>query len=430
MYREILNELAQWKEKSDRKVLLLAGAKGVGKSYTLQDFGAGFYRNICMFDFDAQEYVRYLFVGEFNKDTILKKLSVSCGESLVADETLVVFENVDVMDNADEIIDFICDELKEFHVAITLKYLEENFLAKNVQLAKKLDVINIYPLSFSEFLIVNKENGFCDRITNQAKQPLTKEENEKLERYLKVYLITGGMPAVVKTYLETFSMESVEAEKARILFAMEEDIENISSAPLKNKVKQVIASIPAQLEKENKKFQYGAVKITARAREYKDAVDWVINNKYATPLYRVKEPIAPLLNQKDEKSFELFANDVGLLASWFGIMYSEIEESNSLFDMKGGALLEQYIYGELLHNPNVNDIYYWISEATARIEFIFQDGAAVIPIEVNLELNEKAQSLKVFRARYDVPMAIRISRDVMQMENKMLVLPLFSIWNL
>ena len=167
----------------------------------------------------------------------------------------------------------------------------------------------------------------------------------------------------------------------------------------------------------------------ASAREYKDAVEWLIDHKYAIPLYRVAEPYAPLSDRKDNKSFELFVSDIGILVSLFGLTFKDIEE-NSPFEIKGGALLEQYIYGELLHNPNVNDIYYWISEATARIEFIFQDGDSVIPIEVNLDLNEKAQSLKVFRNKYEVPMAIRVSKDKMNMEQGMLTLPLFSLWNL
>lgn len=432
MYREILNQLAEWKEKAAevRKVLLLAGAKGVGKSYTLDDFGAGYFTNTCMFDFSTQDYVKYLFEDELDKALILKKLSVSCGETLAEGETLLVFENVDVLGNSKEIVNFICDNLKEYHVVFTLKHLERRFLENNPEIAGKVDVINIYPLSFSEFLIVNKENNFCQRISNQARQPLNDEEMKKLESYLKVYIITGGMPSVVKTYVETMSMSQVEAEKARILFAMEEDINSIEQVPLKNKVKQVVASIPMQLEKDNKKFQYGVVKLTARAREYKDAVEWIIDNKYAIPLYRAKEPVAPLSEQKDYKSFELFVNDIGLLVSMYGLNYKDIEEANSPFDMKGGALLEQYVYGELLHNPNVDNIYYWISEATARIEFIFQDGEAVIPIELNLDLNEKAQSLKVFRSRFNVPMAIRVTRNKMEMTQETLTLPLFSIWNL
>lgn len=432
MYREILNQLDEWREKEqdERKVLLFAGSKGVGKTFTLKDFGAGYFTNTCSFDFKAQDYVRYLFEGELDKNFILKKLSVSCGETLIPGETLLVFENVDVLEHSRDIVDFICQQLKEFHVVFTLDRLEMNFLKNNPEIADKVNVINIYPLSFSEFLIVNKENSFCERISNQAKQPLDEEEKKKLESYLKVYMITGGMPSVVKTYVDTMSMGKVEAEKAKILFAMEEEIEAIEQPALRNKVKQVFDSIPMQLEKENKKFQYGVVKLTARAREYKDAVDWLIDHKFVVPIYRAKEAIAPLDGQIDDKSFELFVSDVGLLASMYGITFADIDEEEFPFHIKGDALLEQYIYSELLHNPNTNNIYYWISEATARIAFIFQDGDVVIPMEINLDSNEKAQSLKVFRGKYNVPMAVRISKDKMQMTQDTLTLPLFSIWNL
>jgi predicted AAA+ superfamily ATPase len=247
---------------------------------------------------------------------------------------------------------------------------------------------------------------------------------------MRLYLVVGGLPSVVKVLLETGSLEQVETEKARILMSMVEAIENVEQPALAKKIKQVFDSIPTQLEKENMKFQYGMVKLTARAREYKDAVEWLVDNKFITPLYRVKEPIAPLYNQKDDKSFEMYVNDIGLLVSMFGITMDDIEKETSPFTMRGQALVKQYIYGELLHNPNVNNIYYWISEATAKIEFLFQDSNVVIPIDVNLDLNEKAQSLKVYKSKYTVPMAVRISKEKMSMSKDMLTLPMFSIWNL
>lgn len=430
MYREILNQLAEWKDKEGRKVLLLSGGKDVGKSYTLSDFGAGFFTNTCIFDFKEQDYIRYLFQGEMNRDVILKKLSVSCGETLIPGETLLVFENVDILENSRQIVDYICDEMTNYHVAITLMHLEDNFLNKNEDLKNKLDVIKIYPLSFSEFLIVNKENYFCERIANQAKEPLTQLELLKLEHYMKLYLVVGGIPSVVKTFVETGSMEQVETQKAKILMGMIDEIEEVSQPALSKKIKQVFDSIPAQLEKENMKFQYGMVKLTARAREYKEAVEWLVDNKYITPLYRAKEPIAPLFSQQDDKSFEVYVSDIGLLVSMFGLTYEELENEFSPFGIKGQALLKQYVYGELLHNPNVNNIYYWISEATAKMEFIFEDSGVVIPVELNLDLNEKAQSLKVYKSKYSAPMAVRISKDKMSMSKDMLTLPMFSIWNL
>lgn len=430
MYREILNQLADWKDKDNRKALLLAGGRGVGKSYALRDFGEGFFNSVVVVDFATQKYLEQLFEDLSNRDFILRRLSVSTGANIVPGETFLVFDSVDAMTNAADIVRFICNEFSDFHVAYTLLQDEKYFLSVNEEVASKTDIINIYPLSFSEFLIVNKENQFCERISGQAKKPLSLEEKMKLEKYLGLYMVVGGMPAVAKAYVDTMSMSQVEAEKAKLLFAIEEDIESIENAALKNKVKQVWASVPAQLEKDNKKFQYGAVKLTARAREYKDAVEWLINRKYVVPLYRAKQPVAPLLSQKDNKSFELFLTDIGLLVSLFGLTYRDIEEAKSPFDLKNSALTEQYIFEELLHNPNVSDLYYWISEATARIEFMFEDGEAVIPMEVNLDCNEKAQSLKVFKSRYEVPMAIRVTRDTINMNAGMLSLPLFSLWNL
>lgn len=430
MYREILNQLAEWKDKKGRKALLLAGARGVGKSYSLKDFGDGFFENTAVADFKNQDYMRHLFSGELDKNLLLKKLSISCGEAIIPGETLLVFENVDAIENYVEVVRFICDELSEYHVAYTLMYEETGFLEVNKVIKHKTDLIKIYPLSFSEFLIINKESSLCDKITSQAKRELSGDELLKLNMYLRLYMVTGGMPSVLKTYIDTMSLEMVETEKAKLLFAMNEEIDAVDNAAFRNKIKQVVESIPMQLEKDNKKFQYGAVKLTARAREYKDAVEWLIKHKYAVPLYRAKQPATPLGDQKDEKSFELFVTDVGMLASMYGLTYKDMEESSSPFDLKNGALTEQYIYEELQHNPNVGDVYYWISDATARIEFMFQDGNTVIPVEINLDCNEKAQSLKVYKARFDSPMAIRVTRNKISMESGLLSLPLYSLWNL
>lgn len=430
MYREIVDDLIVWKDKKDRKVLLLAGGKGVGKSYTLADFGAGFFTNWCIFDLKKQEYVKFLFEDELDKNLILKKLSVSCGETIIPGKTLLIFENVDMLENVASIIEYLCDKFKEYHVAITLMHLEEKFLKSNEHISNKLDIMHLYPFSFKEFLIANRKHSFCDKIANQAKEPLSESDLERLEHYMKIFMIVGGMPNVVKILVDTGNMKLVEREKAKLIFEMLEEIEGVEQGALRKKIRKVFESIPMQLEKKNMKFQYGMIKLTARSREYKEAVEWLVDNKFVIPLYRAKEPIVPLSSQQDDKSFEMYVNDIGLLTYMYGLTYNDIANEESPFMLIGEALVKQYVYCEMLHNPNIKNIYYWVSDATAKIEFIFEDSNDVIPVEINIDSNEKAQSLKIYKNRYMVPMAVRISKNKISMKNGMLTLPLFSIWNL
>lgn len=429
MYREIFTQLQAWQEKQDRKIMYLTGAKGVGKTWTLNDFGMGFYGNTAYFDLESQEYARFVFEGELEKARIIKMLGVTCGENIEPKETLIVLENIDSLPDFSKLVKFMYDEMKEYHICITTRKNEERILIKFEEMVECVDVIKLYPLSFSEFLRVNQEDDLCVLIEENSKRLIETSSLTKIKEYLKTYMLLGGMPSVVKTYVETESISEAEAEKSNLIFGYMNEFEAIENKAFRLKVKQVFESVAEQLKAENKKFQYGSVKITARAREYKDAVEYLIENKYVSVMYRIKDAVLPLKKQKDEKSFELFFNDIGILSAMYGLKVADFEDDKILME-RNGALALQYVYEELMHNPNVNDIYYWISQATAKIDFVFEDGDNIIPIEINLNENTKAQSLKVYRERYKNNMSVRITNDSMSISGGILNLPLFSIWNL
>lgn len=429
MYREIYTQLEEWKESKNRKILYLAGAKGVGKTWTLNDFGMGFYTATAYFDLETQEYARFIFEGDTEKNRIIKMLSVTCGENIEPENTLVILENVDILPNYADIIKFVATQMKEYHVCITTKKNEVRILSENKEITGYVDVINIYPLSFSEFLRVNQEDDLCRLIEENSKRKIEQFYLNRIKEYLKIYMLIGGMPSVVKTYVDTESIKEAEAEKSNIIFGYMNDFETLENKAFSAKVKQVWDSIAIQLAQENKKFQYGVVKLTARAREYKDAVEFLVDHKYLSPLYKVKDIKTPINEQTDEKSFELFFNDIGILSSMYGLTIEDFEDE-SILKSREGALAVQYVFCELQHNPNVSNIHYWTSAATAKIDFIFEDGDNIIPIEINLDENTKAQSLKVYRGRYNNNMSVRITMDTMSISGGILNLPMFAIWNL
>lgn len=430
MYREILEKLVDWKEREGRGILLLAGQKGVGKTYTLRDFGDGCFNYTAIIDLKKQDYIRTFLEDNPQKDRLLSIFEISCGGSMIEGQTLIVLENADALSDIRSLIHFLDDNMKEYHIVITSSVREKDFMERVGDGAGLIQIMHLYPLNFKEFLNILGSDSLTEKIKDSGKMPLSAEDKKTLDKYMRMYLYMGGMPSVVQKYIDTENMQVVQNEKDRLLENFVNDINQIEYKALSDKVMQVWKSITAQLEKENKKFQFGVVKLTARAREYNDAVEWLYKNKYFDKVYRSKEPVNKLSDHFDEKSYEVYVTDIGLLASMYNISYEEMCESEDVSQLKGGALVEQFVYQELTSNENISEIFYWISEATAKIEFMFEDSGEIIPVEINLNENTKAQSMKVYKSRYKPVMCITITKDNMDMGGGAIRLPMYAIWNL
>lgn len=418
MYREILERLSEWKDKEDKSPLVIYGTKGVGKSYTVNDFGEGFYISTVIIDLENTEYSNFIFGKKMDREEILKFLGLFSGTTPVLGETLIVFENIQKLDELEEKIKMICDELRGFDLIFTS--------AIKLSHMKKTESIEMYPLSFKEFLINQKQSSLCDKIEKDSKS-INFNDKMLLEDFLKKYFIIGGLPVVVRKYIETGSINEAVIERDTVLNSILEEFNVIESKQLKEKVVQIYKSIGTQLEKDNKKFQYGYVKLTARAREYQEALNYLIDNNYINQVNRLNSPEIPVKDNIDDKSFEVYLPDVGILSALFGINEKDIDD---VFLLHNKALVYHFIYEELYQNKNISRLFYWISSATAKIDYLFEESDMIIPIEVNLSENHKMQSLKVYKNRYDVKMSIRITEDLIEMENDILKVPLFAIWNL
>lgn len=436
MYREILNALDDWKNKENRKPLVMTGAKGVGKSYVLSDFGAGYFDNTVVFDFKTQDYVKYLFGKDRETSRIKRMLEVSCGEELLPGKSLLVFENIDILDNYFEIMMFLKEELSDFHMTFTWMFNEDKYIRLKVgkKIKENFEIIKLYAMNFGEFLIANKENSLANAIKDMGKVKISDEKLSKIHQYLKIYLFVGGLPNVVKAYVDTKDLNEVSVEKSRVLFEYDTQIENIENQTLKNKVSKIWQSIAKQLAKDNKKFQYGAVKATARAREYEDGLNWLVDNKFIDIMYRVKMKKDSNSFFTDYKSYEVFFNDTGILTAMLGMEESVVFDDNvsamEMLEQYNGAVMLEYIYHELDSNPNVAQLYYWLSESIAKIDFAMLDEGNIIPIAIDLTNNPKAQNLKTFINMFHPEMSIKISMDDLYMKDRIFGMPVFSLWNL
>lgn len=428
MYRDIVNEFAKWYDDKYRKPMLLTGAKSVGKTWAINDFGAGFFTYTINVDMENESYRSYLFSDNISKAQIMRALEMFKGEEIIPSETLIIFENIESVSNYKDIMRYIFNEMSEYYICYT-----SNKKAKVLLDEKEMGVvtpIRMYPINFGEFLIVCGEAPLVKMVENYREKPIDDENRQRLEEYLKIFYIVGGMPKSVKTYVDTKNFDEVYVVKNEILKEYKSSFSKNKQNALRKKVNQVIDSIGEQLVKDNKKFQYGVVKLTARAREYEDAVKYVFENGLAMKLNKVSNPLSPLSMYKEKNSFEMFMVDIGLLTALMKFKYEDFDTEALPFMAKNGALTEQFVFQELLYNKNIEKMYYWTSEATAKIEFVFEDEGTVIPIEININCNQKAQSLKIYKTRYDTPMAIRITREKLEVEKGILNIPLYSVWNL
>lgn len=430
MYREILEKLVCWKDNKNRSILFLDGGKGVGKTYTLKDFGEGCFDYTVAVDLKKQDYIRVFLEEKPNKERFLNILEIASGGKMTAGQTLIVLENPEELSNVKEVIRFLYDNMKEFHIVLTSSLREKIFMDMLHEASELIQVMHLYPLNIKEFLNILGKEELTEKIKNSGKKSLSDEDKALLDKYIRLYFYVGGMPSVVQRYIDTKSLKEVADEKKRLLDNFENEINQIEYKALSDKVMKVWKSIDAQLNKENKKFQFGVVKLTARAREYNDAVEWLYSNKYMDKVYRAKEPLSKLCEHRDEKSYEVYLTDIGILTEMYNISYKELCEAKDLSELKCGALTEQFVYQELTSNENIKDIYYWTSDATAKVEFMFEDNSEVIPIEINLCENTKAQSIKVYKSRYNPAMYITISKDNMSMLKGAIRLPIYAIWNL
>lgn len=429
MYRIIMNDLMEWYEKGQDKVLLLKGAKGVGKTWTMIDFGQGFFKKLIYVDFEKDEEVYGLFKqgSRVKADKLIKTLSLYCEQTYEEGNTLFVFDEVHLYPKAVEAIMSLKRQRPELSICMVVSTVGE--ISREVEFANELYSLQLYPMTFEEFLTANKAQNLCKHIENQKMEPVAAEIIEQITDYLKIFYITGGMPIVVLDYIKNHDLDRVDSILLALLSRSKEHIERYVPKTYASKVARIWNSIPAQMEKDNRKFMYQYVDEKARAREYENSVNWLVDTGLLRKVNRIQDGVAPLEMQVDEKSFELYHLDHGLLRVMCGVSHDEINTEDDIMEDVNGALLEQFVLSELTMNKTVDKLYFWISGATARVDFVFEDDGDVIPVDVQSKVRRKAQSMKVFNSKYKNHMAIRISLDELGFAKGILNIPLYGLWN-
>ena len=429
MYRIIMNDLMEWYETAMDKVLLLKGAKGVGKTWTMIDFGQGFYKRLVYVDFEKDEEVRTLFRqgARVRGEKLIAALCMYTDQQYEEGQTLFVFDEIHLYPKAIETVMSLKQQRPDLPICMIASTV--GTIPHEAEFVRELHNLVLYPMTFEEFLTANKAQDLCKHIEKQKLEPVEPEIIDQITEYLKVYYIIGGMPIVVLDYVKNQDLNRVDAILRALLGKCKEHIDKYVPKTYELKVNKIWNSIPSQMEKDNRKFMYQYVDEKARAREYEKSVNWLVETGLVRKVNRIKDGIAPLELQIDDKSFELYHLDHGLLRVMCGISHNQIKGDMDTMEDINGALLEQLVLSELTMNKTVNKLYFWISGATARVDFVFEDDGQVVPVDVQSHIRRKAQSMKVFNQKYRNHMAIRISLDGLSFTKGVLNIPLYGLWN-
>ncbi|MCI8295591.1 MAG: ATP-binding protein [Lachnospiraceae bacterium] len=428
MERKIVKRLLAWKNSHNRMPLLLYGARQVGKTYTALTFGKEHYRNTVYFNLEDSREVAAVFERDLDPYRIVKELSARSGQSIFEGETLLIFDEIQSCERALTSLKYFCENAPGYHLIAAGSLLGVALNRERYSFpVGKVDMLNLYPLDLEEFLWATGNKSLCTLIREAYADfhPLSLHETA-LELY-RTYLVVGGMPRAVLEYVEKQDFDFVLAAQKSLNDAYIADMAKYASPQETTRIMAAWGSVPAQLAKENQKFQYKVIRSGARAYEYETPLDWMKTAGIIHKCVRVREGRLPLSAYADNSSFKVYMVDTGLLCSKFGIPANAILHSPHSFDGFKGALAENYIMQALVANGA--SPYYWSSPGKAELDFVFQDREGnIIPLEAKSADNVRAKSLGIFVSLYHPPFAIRVSARNFGFENNIKSIPLYAVF--
>lgn len=427
MERLIFSKLIEWKNSKNRKPLIIEGARQVGKTWLLKEFGKKEFKNFVYINCDNNPQLENVFI-DFDVQRIIRNLSALANIKIEPGKTLIIFDEIQESPKALTSLKYFCEQAPEYHVAVAgslLGLMDHHGTGFPVG---KVDSLNLYPLSFIEFLLALGKEILVEQIREHQWIELN-ALNSQLIELLRQYYYVGGMPAVVFSYIEDNDIQKVRSLQNQILQDYEKDISKHASLKDIPKISMVWNSIPSQLAKENKKFIYGAIKSGSRAKDFENAIQWLINAGLVHKVNRVKKIEMPLKFYEDFDCFKLFINDLGLLGAMTEAPASEILIGNNSFSSYKGSFTEQYVaqqfYSSMVNaGVSSNRLFYYTNEnSTMEIDFVIQKEK-VYPIEVKAEENLKAKSLSTVLKQNDFLTGIRFSMANYREQEKMVNVPL------
>lgn len=428
MERLLMKELITWKNKNKRKPILLKGARQVGKTWLMKEFGRSCFSNVVYINFDRKPALRSIFLEDFDVKRILRMLNIESGERIMPEKTLIIFDEIQEAPEAIASLKYFCEDASEYPIVAAGSLLGVA-VHKGISFpVGKIETLQVYPMSYVEFLMAMGEESLADLLLDGELSSL-KPFADRYAHWLKLYYYIGGMPEAVSDYAENGDIVSVRAIQNTILELYESDFGKRVEKDELLKVRLVWNSIPLQLAKENKKFFFGQIKKGARLKDFESAIEWLLDCGLIYKVYRVEKPGMPLKAYIDFSAYKIFMVDVGLLAAMSGLSADTLLNGNSLFTEFKGALAEQFVFQELKVS-DAGEAYYFSASSHNEIDFMIQKGEQVVPIEVKAEENVKSKSLKAYADKYAPEKAVRFSMKSYKKEDWLINIPLYAVMNL
>lgn len=426
MYRFAIEDLKRWKESKYRKPLIIEGARQVGKTWLMKEFGRLSYSDTVYINFDSNSRMAELFSSDLQTDRIIMGLELYSGKKINPENTLIIFDEVQEVPRALTSLKYFCENSPEYHIICAGSLLGIALHSGTSFPVGKVDFLKLYPLSYKEFLMAMGNERFVELLQSCDFQMITNFKQSFID-VLKHYYFVGGMPEAVSRFSENRDFNEVRESQKRILDAYEQDFSKHAPNEIVPKIRMVWNSIPSQLAKENKKFVYGIIREGARAKDYETAIMWLSDCGLVHKVSRVNAPNLPLKAYEDLKAFKLFLVDVGLLGCMTGLKQSSLLDGNDMFKEFKGALTEQYVMQQFATIPGLNIYYYTNDRGSCEVDFVVDNGETIVPVEVKAEINLKAKSLKTYCEKYNPRIAVRTAMTDFKKERNLINLPLYAI---
>ena len=426
MKRGAYQDLMAWKIMPSRKPLLVQGARQVGKTWLIKEFGRQEYDSCAYFNFEESPKLSSLFEGDLQPEKILETFSAYQGQSIVPGKTLLVFDEIQACPRALTSLKYFCEQAPEIHLVAAGSLLGVSVGKTGGFPVGKVNFLTLFPLSFFEFLGALDEDGLLDRLNkNTTLEPLAELLHDKLLSLLRIFLFTGGMPEVVQNYRQTRDFMAARGIQKEILNAYQRDFSKYTTATQAVRVSEIWRSIPSHLARENKKFKYGDVRKGGRASQFESAVEWLRTAGLMYISTNVTAARLPLAGYEDHTRFKAYMLDCGLLGAMSDVPSRIITLGDASFSEYNGAFVENFVATELARKSE-GALHYWISEGIAEVDFLVMHEAEILPLEVKSGLNRAIKSLWVYADKFKSPKVFRVSPRNFERRDNFVNIPLYA----
>ncbi|WP_196591668.1 ATP-binding protein [Pectinatus frisingensis] len=426
MYRFAIEKLYKWKKSKRRKPLIIEGARQVGKTWLMKEFGSKVYANTVYINFDSNSRMAELFASDLNTDRLIMGLELYAGHKIDAENTLLIFDEVQEVPRALSSLKYFYENAPQYHIICAGSLLGIALHGGTSFPVGKVDFLKLYPLSFREFLMATGNERFTKLLDKQDYEMITSFKQTYIDA-LKYYYFVGGMPEAVQSFAENKDFNEAREIQKHILAAYEQDFSKHAPYEIVPKIRMIWNSIPSQLARENKKFIYGLVREGGRAKEYETAIMWLTDCGLVHKVSRVNAAGIPLKAYEDLRAFKLYIVDVGLLGCMTGLRQRTLLDGNNLFTEFKGALTEQYVCQQLKTIEDLGVYYFTNDRGSCEVDFVIDTGEKVIPVEVKAEVNLKAKSLRVYKDKFNPEISVRTSMADYKKEDWLVNLSLYAV---